>query len=167
LQWTTRDEEGELVSDPVVDIHCHTFNGDDLPVRGFISHVGLHNSNLGSVLARLVDLAVQGRAPGYEAEKARLDALLGGPDLRGIYGPESAARAIEPDPREQLTADTERALQELQVRSAPLLEDVRTAMQAAYSSEAGALGVEARAFDFGLVRRPSNGSCCTAGTGWS
>jgi hypothetical protein len=39
----------------VVDVHCHTFNADDLPVQGFVSRVAFHNVELARSLAGLVD----------------------------------------------------------------------------------------------------------------
>jgi hypothetical protein len=60
----------------VVDIHCHTFNADDLPVRGFVRSIGKQDGALGSKLATLVDLVLQHGAPGYEEEKERLDRLV-------------------------------------------------------------------------------------------
>lgn len=60
----------------VVDIHCHTFNGDDLPVRGFVRGVHLEDGPMGDAIATLVDRMVQAKAPGYEEEIRRLDTLL-------------------------------------------------------------------------------------------
>ena len=60
----------------VVDIHCHTFNGDDLPVRGFVRNVHMEGKPYGDALASLVDALVQKKAPGYEDELRRLDSLL-------------------------------------------------------------------------------------------
>ena len=60
----------------VVDVHCHNFNGDDLPVRGFVRDVKLEGQPLGDAVATLVDRMVQAKAPGYEQELRRLDALL-------------------------------------------------------------------------------------------
>lgn len=60
----------------VVDVHCHTFNADDLPVKGFVLRTKLANVPLGALLSELVDALVQGGAPGYRADMARLDQLL-------------------------------------------------------------------------------------------
>jgi hypothetical protein len=48
----------------IVDIHCHAFNADDLPVRGLGYRLHLHNRALGAIVPDLVDRLVQGRAPG-------------------------------------------------------------------------------------------------------
>lgn len=61
----------------VVDIHCHVFNADDLPVRGFVEHLHLDTPVLGPLLSALVDRVVQGRAPGYDSDMARIRSLLG------------------------------------------------------------------------------------------
>jgi predicted TIM-barrel fold metal-dependent hydrolase len=132
---------------PVVDIHCHTFNGDDLPVRGFISHVG-PSLPLGGVLARLLDAVLQAGAPGYEAERSRLDALVGEEQLAETLGVAAIAPdpALTTDPREDLAAETDRALRELSFRSQPLLEQVDEAMSSAYPSVDKAIKAEEFAF---------------------
>ena len=80
----------------VVDVHCHTFNADDLPVRGFIEHVVGHGSELAGLVARLLDLFVQGFAPGYAEDMARLNRLLG---LPGDVVEEAVAQADVLEPR--------------------------------------------------------------------
>src|SRR4051794_18690059 len=137
---------------PIGDIHCHTFNGDDPPVRGFIAHVGTHGSALGAVLARLLDAVVQTAAPGYASERARLDALLGARQIRGLMPLDPAGAAAARDPERDLDAEADRVLEDLSVRSGPLLQDVGTAMQDAYPTEA-APGIAARGFDFGMIKR--------------
>jgi hypothetical protein len=59
-----------------VDVHCHTFSADDLPVRGFIQRVELDGVPLGSVLAQLVDLLIQEAATDWSRDMTRVDALL-------------------------------------------------------------------------------------------
>jgi predicted TIM-barrel fold metal-dependent hydrolase len=61
----------------VVDVHCHTFNGDDLPIAGFVHRVLLHNLGVLRLVSRVLDLVGQAGTPGYEAERSRLDRLLG------------------------------------------------------------------------------------------
>ncbi|HEX7196355.1 MAG TPA: hypothetical protein VF364_05925, partial [Candidatus Limnocylindria bacterium] len=61
---------------PVVDVHCHTFNADDVPVRGFAHGLFLHDVPFGDRLARLVDLLVQGAARSHADDVVRLQALL-------------------------------------------------------------------------------------------
>lgn len=73
----------------VVDIHCHTFNADDLPVRGFLQRVAFHNAELGRDLADLADVLIQNAAPGYLEEKRHLDALLTDAGARAGLGAES------------------------------------------------------------------------------
>lgn len=82
----------------VVDIHCHTFNGDDLPVRGFVRGVHFEDRRLGDAVAALVDRLVQARAPGYDDEVRRLDALLGAPArpvVAAVTGGEESLGAVE------------------------------------------------------------------------
>lgn len=124
--------------DPIVDVHCHTFNADDLPVRGFISHVALHEATLGRILAPLVDSLVQSGAPGYAAERSKLDAMLGSSELRARGVPvllgEQIGAGVEPEG--QLELETDQAFAELQLRSEPLLRQVDEAMRAAYPTPA-------------------------------
>ena len=105
---------------PVVDIQCHNFNADDLPVRGFVQHVALHDSLLSPAVAGLLDLIVQKGAPGYDEEKARLDALLGmstfGDRLEGVL---PAPPMVDPLAQLELEVDTE--LRELEASGLDLV----------------------------------------------
>lgn len=67
----------DAVATAVVDVHCHTFNGDDLPVAGFVHRVLLQNLGVLRLVSRVLDLVGQTGTPGYEAERSRLDRLLG------------------------------------------------------------------------------------------
>jgi predicted TIM-barrel fold metal-dependent hydrolase len=91
----------------IVDAHCHMFNADDLPVDGFVSHHEGLDSFGGRVLAVLVDRIVQGRAPGYREDRARLMALLAPP--AGLVPAAMAAPAAE-----VLDAEVTSALRQLQ-----------------------------------------------------
>ena len=53
---------------PIVDIHCHNFNADDLPVKGFVRSVGGTKTSLAKLIDGVVDDKVQGHAPGYKEE---------------------------------------------------------------------------------------------------
>jgi predicted TIM-barrel fold metal-dependent hydrolase len=120
----------------VVDVHCHTFNGDDIPVRGFFQHVELHDARLGSALASVLDSLVQGAAPDYATDLARVDAIL---------GPSSAlesAPAFEPQSQEQFEAEVDAALRDLQARSPATVERIGTLMAEAEADEPGAAGGE-------------------------
>ncbi len=101
---------------PIVDIHCHTFNADDLPVRGFVQKVAFDDHALTDDIARLVDLIIQGAAPGYREEKKRLDELLaptGGPEAFRV--PLTSA---------QLEAEVDLTLAELEQSAPELLRRV-------------------------------------------
>lgn len=56
-----------------VDIHCHTFNADDIPVEGFVRNAA---KSLPSQVWRALDAIGQGGAPGYREEINALDAEL-------------------------------------------------------------------------------------------
>ena len=59
----------------IVDIHCHTFNADDLPVKGFVKSVVGNRHWLARALARAIDRVFQGMATGAE-ELHKLDELI-------------------------------------------------------------------------------------------
>ena len=60
----------------VVDIHCHVFNADDLPVRGFLEHLHLDTPFVGGLLSVLIDRVIQNKAPGYADDMPRIQRLL-------------------------------------------------------------------------------------------
>jgi predicted TIM-barrel fold metal-dependent hydrolase len=66
-----------------VDIHCHTFNGADLPVEGFVQEVVLRDKRwpdwVKGRLARWADGLVQGPGLGYEPERSTLQRMLDHP----------------------------------------------------------------------------------------
>jgi predicted TIM-barrel fold metal-dependent hydrolase len=60
----------------IVDVHCHTFNADDLPVRGFVKRVAGNRNALARVLARAIDRIIQSMADDAADELAALNAML-------------------------------------------------------------------------------------------
>lgn len=102
----------------IVDIHCHTFNADDLPVRGFAYRLKLHGTPMGSALAELADKVIQGSADNYANDLARVDALLA---PRG--GLEAAVAQTPPDPA-QFEHEVDIAMAELARRDPDLLPRV-------------------------------------------
>lgn len=106
----------------VVDVHCHVFNADDLPVRGFIHRLHLSKVVLGAGLSELVDRLVQGGAPGYRADMALLDGILGRTD--GL----EAAPALQPAPPELFEHEVDMAMAELQGSDPDLLLRVGSAL---------------------------------------
>jgi hypothetical protein len=115
-----------MTTDPVVDVHCHTFNADDLPVQGFIQTLHMKGVPLGGALARLVDLLIQGAGPGYRAEKARLDAIL------ATAGRRDGARVLSPVVDEVvLEREVDAAIAEVETRDPALLKQVGTELAAA------------------------------------
>ncbi len=98
----------------IVDIHCHTFNADDLPVRGFIQRVAFDDNELAADIALLVDVLIQGKAPGFLRERRRLDVLLATDAPPAL---ELLAEGAAPD----LEAETDAALAELLVSEPALV----------------------------------------------
>ena len=47
------------------------FNATDIPIRGFVQHVALHDGLMSAQLAALATRLVSG-APGFDRDKARL-----------------------------------------------------------------------------------------------
>jgi predicted TIM-barrel fold metal-dependent hydrolase len=115
-------ERGGNMAVPVIDIHCHTFNADDLPIRGFVQHVALRHIPVGPSLAQLVDILVQRGAPGYQDEKPRLDALLGQEDLSRTF--EVALSPPEADLQADLEREVDQTLDDLLVRAPGVLRRV-------------------------------------------
>ena len=120
----------------VVDIHCHTFNGDDLPVRGFVRGVHLEDQPLGDAVAGLVDRLVQAKAPGYEEELRRLDALLraGGTDDAAVPGANESLGSdalVDAAVVSDLEARVEAELRELSASDPYLLEAAAAEMEEA------------------------------------
>ncbi len=91
----------------IVDVHCHTFNADDLPVRGFLARVVFDNLRLAGDVASLVDLLIQGKAPGFAQENAYLDHLL------ALPAPKPGERALQPMTVPDVDAAAEQSLLEL------------------------------------------------------
>lgn len=106
----------------VVDVHCHTFNADDLPVRGFLRRVVFDNKRLAGDVATLVDLLIQGKAPGYAEENAYLDHLL------ALPRPERGERALQPLSVPDVEAEAEQALLELQTTHPELVRSLAEEM---------------------------------------
>lgn len=126
----------------IVDIHCHSFNGGDLPVEGFVKHVALRDKWLlpdwaKARLARRADRMVQREKHGYEAERKILQKLLDASAL-GLAEPDDADVDLGP-PFEQQVAEDLRDLLEEDPETAALLD--------AESAEAGFVSPsEAEAF---------------------
>ncbi len=87
-----------------VDIHAHTFNADDLPVRGFVNHVVLSHGFLQRVVGKALDRAIDGwaqsKAQGFD-ELQMLDRMLEEGDEGGgleVGGPAVTSEvAVEAD----------------------------------------------------------------------
>jgi predicted TIM-barrel fold metal-dependent hydrolase len=135
---------------PIVDIHCHNFNADDLPVRGFVQHVALHDSAISPAVAALLDVIVQRGAPGYAEEKARLDALLGSSTFDdALEGVVPAMPVV--DPLEQLEREVDAELLALKVRNPELA--FRAAQDLAAEDARAAGGEEEGLIDLGRSLR--------------
>ena len=63
----------------VVDIHCHTFNADDLPVKGFVKRVVGSRLSLAAAVSWAVDAVVQQLANGADELEDLQRRLAGGP----------------------------------------------------------------------------------------
>lgn len=93
---------------PTVDVHCHTFNGSDLPVEGFVKHVLLRDNDwpnwVKARLARRADRMVQPQKFGYEPERTTLDEMLAAPP-EGLALLEAFKDATDSAFEEQVTQD--------------------------------------------------------------
>lgn len=127
----------------IVDVHCHNFNADDLPVKGFVKRVAGSRFGLAKAVAWTVDKVVQGLAPGSEENK-KLDRLLAADDTR-------AGEAGADDLLGDLEDETDELLAELEVVEA----DTYTAAKAdAVAEDIAELGEQADVAEgFGDIRR--------------
>ena len=126
----------------IVDVHCHFFNGDDLPVRGFVRKVGLHSGFGSGLISILLDLIAQGSAPGYDEDMGRLNALL---------APANGLETVAVEaPTESLDAAADRLLAALQVQGPQVLGQLSAEMDA-YDGVPPAAGLEG--FSIGSVKR--------------
>lgn len=115
----------------VVDIHCHTFNAEDLPVKGFIGKVLGNKRALVRLLDRVVDSAVQGVAVSAAREEQELDAWLARPGR-------SPFEALPPD----LTAEVEHQVDDIIAELDPSgLQDLAAAERELAAAE-GEVGLE-------------------------
>lgn len=132
----------------VVDVHCHAFNADDLPVQGFLRRVVFRNVDLAAAVAVMLDRITQAGAPGYDAEIRRLDSLLGS---RAAFGLETLSGAEElPD----LDLAVEAVLQDLHDNDPALVQELDQLMPSASVEKEGVLslaGGAARAVRWGLL----------------
>ena len=93
----------------IVDIHCHTFNADDLPVRGFLRRTRFDDSKIGDLVSALADRLLQTDAPGFVAERRKLDAMLGITGLTEAPSLESTGPGLV----EEFESDVDRAMRDL------------------------------------------------------
>lgn len=123
---------------PIIDIHCHTFNADDLPIRGFVQRLHLRDVPLGGALSQLVDALIQTDAPGFEQDRGRLDGLLAGERLEGIFELPAAPPAADLEAR--LDSEVEELFQELKGRDPSLL--MRVGAELTFAETRGGDGPE-------------------------
>jgi predicted TIM-barrel fold metal-dependent hydrolase len=136
------------MSDPVVDVHCHVFNANDLPVAGFINHLRLRTPGLGALLSELIQRVVQGEAPTFAQDLARIQALLKPPTppggSTGGATPHSGQRHTAPGLSD---ADVAATLSALQTDAPDFVRRLDAAMTAEHFP-LGAGGIPAGAMGF-------------------
>lgn len=109
---------------PVVDIHCHVFNGDDIPLKGFAERVILKNLGIGGLADDLLDAVIQGGAPGFDEENPTLDEMLAASDTDFMM----SAFALE-DPEESLDSEVEDILAKLAADKPDVLAEAAASME--------------------------------------
>lgn len=117
-----------------VDIHCHMFNAADIPIKGFVRHVALHDGLMSAQLAALATRLVSG-APGFGTDKARLDSMLSG-------GAEMAP-AVPVDIEATFGAEVIKAVSELSDEERALIQSELPADEADRTRAEGTAGAEA------------------------
>lgn len=123
-----------MAGEPVVDVHCHVFNADDLPVRGFVQRLHLSTPVLGPMLSILVDRVVQGRAPGYRQDMAKIRRLLataGEADVaREVLGPENVVSPGGIEAGLELETEVDLALADLMADDPVFVRRLTAALEA-------------------------------------
>lgn len=117
----------------IVDIHCHTFNADDIPVRGFLQRVVGEQHHLARLLAHAIDRGIQRQAVSARDEQRDLDRLLA-PAPRGD-GPAMAAPyadALEAIPTsDEIEAEADALLGEIEAERPDLVDNARAELAGA------------------------------------
>ena len=103
----------------IVDIHCHTFNADDLPVKGFVGKVVGNKRALVRLLDRVVDTTIQGIAVSATEEEVALDEWLARPGRSPFEG-------LAPDLAAEVEHQVDELIEELDEAG---LEDLAAAEQ--------------------------------------
>jgi predicted TIM-barrel fold metal-dependent hydrolase len=117
----------------IVDIHCHTFNAEDLPVKGFIYHLKLQEIPVGAALSTVVDFLLQSAAPHYSSDMARINAILGPtPQL------ERVSAAVQPQPPEEFERQVDEAILALESRDPKAVHQIGVAVAQADAETSGA-----------------------------
>ncbi len=117
-----------------VDIHCHVFNAADIPIRGFVRHVALHDGWMSPQLAAIATRLVRG-APGFDSDKVRLDRMLGGGEERAPAAPVDIEAAFD--------AEVMQAVNELSEEERALIQSELPPDEADRSPTEGTEGAEA------------------------
>ncbi|MHB1349957.1 MAG: hypothetical protein C4563_07205 [Desulfobulbus sp.] len=85
----------------IIDAHCHTFNANDLPLKGFLRKVTLNADEkiLPNIITPLANLLAEiaENAPDFIKERNRLDSLLAPPDAGISAVEDSVLPADEPN----------------------------------------------------------------------
>lgn len=124
----------------IIDIHCHTFNADDLPVKGFVRRVGGAKTALAKLIAGVIDDKVQGYAPGFKQELEEIAKRLD-PAAASLEG-----ASFEPN----LADEADTIFEELRQQDAELVSEAEAELlseQGAPSGEEALEGVFDRAAD--------------------
>lgn len=124
----------------IVDIHCHTFNADDLPVKGFVTRVAGNRSALARVLARALDSIVQRMADDAADELSALNALLASDGVEEAV-PEDVIAAVE--------HEAERLLAEISANDPAGVAEATAEIQVEEGAAEGLEGIP----DLGAVKR--------------
>ncbi len=123
----------------IVDVHCHSFNADDIPARGFVQRVLLRNIAVLKLAAEALDALGQGMAPGFAQED---------PELSRMLTTQVASRAILRAPQPSLDAEANDLLTHLRETQPGVVNDA----EAELAAEAGQDAASADRALFGADR---------------
>jgi predicted TIM-barrel fold metal-dependent hydrolase len=124
----------------IVDVHCHGFNADDIPVKGFVLRVLFRNHPALSLVADALDRLGQGMAPGFDQEDPVLSQMLAGPVGPLPRGIVPRAMVASPSP-EDVEAEAASLLRTLEATNPDAVAAARQGGAAPPPGAARALGV--------------------------
>lgn len=91
--------------DPIVDVHTHVFNAEDLPIDGFVRQLSPAPGFVTAIVSKPLDALAQWRAPGGKEKGVLLRLLSDGGALEELEAPHEIAEEVTEDEVRELMRD--------------------------------------------------------------